>query len=274
MNIFEPIHKAHAIEQVQIAINFAQPLNLLAFEKIKSAMKSFESELPGYAELQGFSIAFGQIPAGAMAERHPPIGFVRSRSAPNGIVEVEMRVEPTSIVFRTSLYSRWQDVWQQYAMYLRVIIAIYAEERLPLVQVSLSYIDKFIWIGEPSTCKPSKLLRASSPYVCSHVYEKTDLWHSHTGEFQQVDDYTKRLLNINVECIDEQLIGGSRRVIGIATVLTDLLNQPAFKQFVLPNETAFDTLQERIELLHSMSKQYFQRVISDEMCDRVALSKS
>ena len=88
-----------------------------------------------------------------------------------------------------------------------------------------------------------------------------------------VDAHTKRLLNVNVDYLDEQMVERPKRVINISTVLTDMLNQPGFAPLnLVPNE-AFDKLQVRISQLHDLSKEFFKAVISDDMCKRIALFK-
>jgi hypothetical protein len=277
MSKFEPLHKAHAIEQVQIAIRFAQPISATAFEKIRDAMSHFkgDSELPGHSDLQTMVMSFGGAPVGAVGQRVSSAGFVKSRVAPSGAVLVEMIIEPLGVNFRTMEYSRWNDVWQEYSKYLNAISNAYSEVENTLVPLSasLSYADKFIWMGAIEDCVPGELLRPGSPYVCGYVYEKNDLWHSHTGEFQKIDDSSKRLVNLNIDCLDEVIDGLERRVVRMTTVLTDIYNQPGFQTRELPSSLILSTLEKDFELLHAKSKFYFEQIISKSMCDRVALIK-
>lgn len=270
---FEPLHDAHAIEQVQITVNFSQPLDDVSFGQVRLAMAAYKDDLPGGAELQSIAIAFGQTPgffAGAPGQISK--GFVMQRMAPNGAIEAEVRIETNSITFRTTLYTRWNAVWGQFGKYLHSIIGIFAGNSPPTV-ASLTFVDKFIWIGEPAACRPQLLLRANSPYVCPYVFDSPDLWHSHTGAFIPVDPHTKRLLNVNVDYFDEQSVEQPRRVISISTVLTDMLNQPGYEAYNLSPDQAFDKMQDRFIQLHDLSKNYFGGVISDEICKRIALSR-
>lgn len=270
---FEPLHDAHAIEQVQIAINFSQPLDDGSFGHVRQAMAEFKSELPGGSELQSIAIAFGQqANFFAGAPGHISKGFLMQRMAPNGAIEAEVRIEASSIVFRTTLYSRWDAVWGHFSRYLKSIVGTYAGNS-PVMQASLSFVDKFVWIGASESCQPKLLLRPHSRYLCPYVYESPDLWHSHTGAFLPVNEHTKRLLNVNVDYLDEQTLDQSRRVINISTILTDMLSQPGFAAHQLSPAEAFDKLQERLVQLHDQSKQCFGEVIADSMCRRIALSR-
>lgn len=268
---FEPIHDAHAIEQVQIAINFLSPLDSTSMENVRSEISAFESELPGYSEIQRLAIGVTQTP-GFINGPITSTGFVRFRTAANGVVLDELIIAPESITFRTTSYTRWVDIWTKFSRYLKAILEIYAS-KLVIAQVSLSFVDKFVWIGEVAACKPKLLLRPDSRYICPHIYAQDDLWHSHTGVFLRVDAYTKRLLNINVDYLDDLTTGQARRIVGISTVLTDMLNQPNYQAFNLTSGEAFDNLSTRMTALHNMSKTSFAHVISDEMCERIALVK-
>ena len=268
---FEPLHDAHAIEQVQISIVLEQPLNTETFASVRKAAKVFESELPGGAELQ--FISFGQAPLvfttgpGQMASS----GFVMQRSAPNGVIEAELRIERTGIAYRTTLYTRWDAILTQFGKYLKALIATYVA-KTRVTHVTLNYVDKFVWAGDKADCHPKLMLRENSIYLPPYAYDSPDLWHSHTGAFIPIDSQTKRLLNVNVDHLDEQIRGEPRRLVSITTVLTDMLNQAGLEPLSLSPEEAFDKLHQRLFLLHEQSKLYFGEVIADDMCKRIALS--
>ncbi len=278
MSKFEPLHKAHAIEQVQLSIKLAQPIGAAAIEKIRNSMNRFkgDDELPAHADLQTMVMSFGSAPIHGASQRLPPAGFVKSRVAPNGAILVQMMIESQGINFQTTEYSRWHEVWQECSKYLAVVVEAFLEFENVLhpLSISLNYVDKFIWMGNIQDCQPSQLLLVDSPYVCKQVYEKNDLWHSHTGEFHRIDDYSKRLVNLNIDCLDEVIDGHERRVIRMTTVLSNIFNQPSFKPKELPAHLILETLKNEFDLLHLKSKEFFMQTIAKSMCDRVALIAS
>ena len=115
------------------------------------------------------------------------------------------------------------------------------------------------------------LLRIGSRYVAPHVFELTDLWHSHTGAFQRIDDATKRLLNINVDCNDDLTSGVSQQTIAIATILTDMFNQPGYVPTTLAAIDSMDFFEQRLKLLHDHGKDIFGETINDDACKRIGL---
>lgn len=273
---FEPIHDAHAIEQVVLVLQTVNPLDDVALQEVREAADEFKGDMPGRAEIQrlvvpfGGPVAVGPIPPSSTAGDSLRLQRVKA----DGAVESELLVGRTFVTFRTSLYTRWSAVWARASRYLSAIAPIYIA-RSPIAQVGLTFVDKFSWSGPPNECKSNLLLRPDSQYVCPHVYDAEDLWHSHMGMFLRVDDVTKRLINVNVDCVDENSPDDPRRVrrvVAITTVLTDLMNQPGYRSLVLSQpRDAIEFVQTRIEQLHMMDKKIVNNVIKDEMSKRIAL---
>jgi len=267
---FTPVHEAHAIEQVVFAVQFSRPVDVSIFEKIGTLSEKFRIDLPGGGDLQGFPGSMGiSLPQGTIPGA-PVTGKILNRSRPDGIIECELRIEQASVLFRTLNYTRWPNVWAQTKTYLDDLISIYLSGT-ELAAITLHFIDKFDCDGEPSECKPRLLLREASKYVCPHVYELTDLWHSHTGAFVHPDEKTKRLLNVNVDSRDEQRSSRVVRTISIGTVLTDQFNQPGSQPLSIDAAEICAFVATRFVELHSFSKTVFRDVITDEMCKRIAL---
>jgi len=269
---FEPLHDAHAIEQVVIVLQMAGPVGGEVFASVRKTSEQFKNDLPGQAEIQKLTVAFGQDPGfmgqPAQSEVH---GFVMSRTAPNGVVETELRLEQSSITFRTTVYTRWNSVWAQAKNYLDIFTPLYVRNG-SVAAISLNFVDKFVWVGDIAGCSPKLLLRPASKYVAPHVFELGDLWHSHTGAFLPADSQVKRLLNVNVDYLQEEPIAGPRRLIGISTSLTDLFNQPGYDPLQLDPNAVPQFLNDRMNDLHRFSKVAFGEVISANMSKRVALS--
>lgn len=264
---FEPIHEAHAIEQVLFALQIDRPLDDAAFSEVRKVAEQFQSELPGHAEIQGITLAIGApgpTPQDALA------GSVFRKVRPDGTIESELRVDRLSVTFRTTLYTRWDAVWIRARKYFDAVIPKYVSQA-SISGIGLNFVDKFAWSGKPTECRPDSLLRKGSKYICPHIYLAQDLWHSHTGIFLRVDDATKRLLNINIDCVDENRPNGSRRVIAIKTVLTDLINQPGYVPSKVAAGDVGGFLDAHMQKLHVFGKEVFGSTINDEMSKRIAL---
>ena len=268
---FEPLHSAHAIEQVVFVVQFETPMDTATVtDLIKLAAEQFKVDLPGFAEIQGFRFAIGGPFQNAKTIPTQGSGAVLNRTAPDGSVQAELSIEPGSLTFRTTTYTRWVEVWGTVCKYFTVLLPI-CVSKTKVSALGLSYVDKFVWQGNSSTWAPNLLLRTGSSYLCPVVFSAPDLWHSHTGAFSKADAQTKRLTNVNVDCLDESVRSAPRRVVAISTVLTDLLNQSGYEPFNATAETVNGLVTTRMAGLHIASKAAFGEVINEEMTKRVAL---
>src|ERR1044071_3844626 len=92
---FEPIHDAHAIEQVAIILHFSSPLEAkLLREAIRALAPVVKPDLPGTSEMQSFafSLGSGPLPGSPTSTRIP--GRVFHYTKPDGEIERELRIDP------------------------------------------------------------------------------------------------------------------------------------------------------------------------------------
>lgn len=265
---FEPIHAAHAIEQVVFVLKFETPLEDEVFAQVREATKRFEveSDMPMHVKF-----SFSNFPVGQPTPLPLQVsGFMLRRMRADGSVEKELRVEPSSITFMTSLYTRWDAAWLQARSYFEALASIYASQT-KVAGVGLNYVDKFAWVGDMTECRADALLRVDSEYLCAQIFKAEDFWHSHTGVFIRTDALTKRLLNVNVDYLDEIRADDIRRVVSVTTILTDLMNQPGYEALVTTAKNIIEFLDVRERALHVFGKEVFGKIINDEMSKRIAL---
>lgn len=265
---FNPIHDAHAIEQVVFVLQFDNPLDSTHFAKALKAAEQFKPDFQKSFPIQKLTFVLG---AGAPNQSDPTnSGTVFQKTDTDGSLENELRVEQSSLTFITTKYTRWVAVWAQASSYFDVLIPLYTEHA-GLAGISVNYVDKFVWSGDFKDCKPSHLLRADSKYLCPHIYTAEDFWHSHTGAFTRPDIHTRRLLNVNVDYLDETRLENTRRIVAITTVLTDQLNQPGYTLSSLKQEENIDFIKSHMHSLHILGKEVFGNIINDTMSNRIAL---
>lgn len=270
---FEPIHEAHAIEQVFFVLQFASSLDDDGFSEACNAAEKFRLELPGCAEIQGLALTLGTPRPVVLspASLAPVVGKTFRRIGPDGVIESELRVERAAVTFRTTQYTRWDAVWERAKKYFGAIVPIYSSHAR-ISGIGLTYVDKFVWAGAATgECHPSLLLRPRSRYLCPYVYEAKDLWHNHTGAFLRIDEWTKRLMNINVDHLEEHRSDEPRRAVAITTVLTDLWNQPGYTSLEEPLNNIDEFIGTRMKQLHDFDKVLLGDIINDEMSKRIAL---
>lgn len=268
---FEPIHSAHAIEQVAFVIQFDGAITDEALQRVKSATAQFggDDDLPGYIEIQGVSFVIGtNAPQQTYGSSS---GFIRRSVARDGSLECELRIERNSITFLTTKYSRWSEVWQRVSRYLDTLLPIYFEQ-LNLLAVGLNYVDKFSWNGELNNFNARSLLKEDSKYISSHIFDTAEFWHSHTGVFIRSDEQTKRLLNVNIDHLDEARSDGMKRVVSITTTVTDQFNQPGYQPFPI-NDKTITMVGTHMQNIHDFGKEILGELLAKDMSDRIALGE-
>jgi uncharacterized protein (TIGR04255 family) len=273
---FDPVHSAHAIESVVLGVQFDRPLTDHAILQLQQACTSLSSELPGVAEIRGFGVSFGPQGVSPILQQstNVPDGFARTRTAPNGAIEKELRIDRGGIVFRNSKYSRWNDVWVEAKNYISIILTA-VDSEVKLSSYYLNYSDKFIWRGIESALEPKLLLQTDSPYLSPSIFTGEDLWHSHTGKFIRADPHVKRLQVVNSDCVEEPTNDGkTQRIVRVATVLTDMLNMPGFEPLSIEPKDALKFLDTRMNDLHTLLKSMFSEIVTQEVSNRIGLGDS
>jgi uncharacterized protein (TIGR04255 family) len=266
---FEPVHDAHAIEQVVIGLTFGVPI---AESTMRNAVKvisdNFKDSFPGSSDIRTVTFAIGQNSPPVQS----PFGRVFQKHRPDGSIERALRLEPAALHFQTSQYTRWPKLWDEVWEYFKSLLPIYLPEGKFVSSFKLNFVDMFYWVGEESLSRANFLLRPGSRFVCPHVHEADDLWHSYTGAFIRAGERRKRLLNVNIDCLDENQVEAPRRCVRIRTSITDLLNQPGYKQVEEMDESESSEFTCRVmSEMHSYSKEVFAEIIGDQMCKRVGL---
>jgi len=266
-----------------ISVQFTRQADDIAFKSILDKSDPFRETLPGVTPGFGlipfgggvpFGVPFGasvQIIGNMPGAQHLPQGITYSRSRPDSTVETDLVVSRQSVTYRTTGYTTWREVWASASKYFDCLFPLYTGGT-GIASVALSYLDKFYWVGDIAAVDVSNLIRRPSPYVAPHVLTTEDLWHSYTGVFIRADRETKRLLNVNVDCIDDSPKGELRRVISIGTSLTDMFNQPSYAPKNMTDDDAITVFREHLAILHSKSKEVFGQIITDAMRERIALS--
>lgn len=271
---FEPVHDAHAIEQVTFSLQFSRHLDDAAITRLQAECASkLASDLPGKNDVRSIGVSIGPqgiVPVAAPASAAPD-GFIRLRVAPSGAVEKELRVERTGTTFRTTSYTRWAAIWAEARKYFSIVLAALPADT-GLVAHSLQYVDRFDWSGTPEESRASKLIGQSSQFVTPHVFRSEDLWHSHFGAFTRVDEATKRLLLVNLDCLDEAREDGTpRRCVRITTGVTDMLNQPGYSQQVIASDAAILYLDDRLTAAHTLLKDVIADILNPELRRKIGI---
>lgn len=265
---FDPVHAGHAIEQVVFALRFDGVLEDPSLLSLRSSASHFERDLPGEGEISGISINFGApLPGGAPLQP----GFLRRKGSPTGLIEKELRVERSSITFITNIYSRWNDIWPEAERYFSSLAPEYLRAGLKIMGLGLIVVDKFVASSGVSNPRPDALLNRDSNFFARSVLSAVDLWHNHTGFFEKPDEKTKRLVNVNIDCVNEKKDGADRRVVIITKIINDAFNQPGSEPSNFDEDGTMLAISAHMSSMHKLEKSILKDIINQEMATRIAL---
>src|SRR5688500_18508612 len=105
---FEPLHDAHAIEQMALALHFEGSIDEPVMRVLRQATDGFKTDLPGVSDLQTVTLAFGSFPAGVSPQPRTIAGRSFKRSRPDGTVETVREAAQTE---RSRLSCGLNRVW-------------------------------------------------------------------------------------------------------------------------------------------------------------------
>lgn len=266
---FRPLHKGHAIEQVAIVIAVDKEIGDEHLKRAKDAIGKPE-DLPTQSEMSGVSFSIGNNMVVPVPTAPSIAGYLFQKKGSEEGIEAELTLQRNTIAFRTNLYTRWGHVWEQGRRHIERLLPIYMQSAR-LSQISLSYIDKFLWDGPEGKCDTNAILTKNSPYLAPEVLRAKDLWHCHTGSFVRVNDFTKRLVNVNVDYLDAPYRGEPKRTISIRTVLVDMFYQPGYGELQAGADSAARIVHEHLEGMHDLDKSILKSILTPDMARRIAL---
>lgn len=273
-NAFNPIHEAHAIERVVFALQFSESVGAPTVRDIDEVLEQFSEELPRKDEIQDLRVSISNTPSSGLAHSQTGelSGIIRQRISADGSIEDELRASLDTLQYQTSKYTRWNDIWGKTGSYFKAALPEYLN-RADLFSVTLNYLDRFFWNGDFGAFSPSELLREDSRFLAHHIFQLDDLWHSHTGAFLKVDGHTKRLMNVNLDCIDHKDDARGPRSIGIRITLTDSFNQDGYEALDVTSELAPSLVNDHMSAMHDMNKDILRSLITDDMASRIGLDE-
>lgn len=265
-NIFDPVHDAHSIEQVAFVVQFDRFLEDEVFKAIVEDSSKFEQQLPAKSMIQNFAIAFGS-PNTPPPNLHGAVSY--RKFAANGTLDTELRVERNSFTYVTTSYTRWNPSWLKAKEYLEALLVEYIKHAR-VSTISLSYTDKYIWRGTDNEFRPNLLIDETSNFVSHNIFNIEDFWHSHTGAFYKVSPYVKRLLNFNVDALEEPIQGKMTKVVALTTVLTDMLDQPGYEALG-SGANLVAVFNDSMQSMHNFSKDILKGTLTTEVQRRIGL---
>jgi uncharacterized protein (TIGR04255 family) len=258
-----PCREQNAIKMVAFVFEFQTPFSGGALEVIESLHQDDDDGLPGVQRHE--EVAFQLGPNGVQSSHSSSAGGITFQCvAPDGEVQWAFTAQQQTAIIRCADYSRWASIFQRSKSLLAKYLPILFEGNA-ITSVGLEYRDEFK-VMDPSASWREELFNVNSNHIPSMIFGMEDLWHSHSGFFSPEDEKGNKLLTrINLDYLDA---GKNQRLVSVVTH-----HRIALNQIVSEDVEGFlgDPMIELFEEMHSVNKDVFSNMLSEQMKDIIKL---
>lgn len=265
---FKPFAGEHAIQAMGFVIELAAPISSGVLVKLRTSLtERWKKELPRRLDSHSITMSVGPDVTNAPPVMRPAGPFMLDRTLPNGQSEIAFRVAPEALGVNFTVYTRWKDIWSRARTFLQSAAA--ELDKGPTVGAAvLTYVDRFVWDGDPSAASTEALLRPNSEFITPRVQREPGQWHCYQGFFEGENNPLphQQLVNVNLD----KKIEDNACVFEITTLHRSIVQaeKPALVNLLEPEESALDHLMSK---MHERNKEILAAILSDEMCQRIAL---
>lgn len=199
-----PFQGKHSIQEAQINILFLGPFDEQSIEVTRNfALTELSGELPRSAEARGralqIDITDPSSPAVLEERQSDLVGFRFSRVQGNGLPARVLQLEGNTLSVSFMDYESWAAATMDTVRYMHPVLVSLPLELNPVVAVSIRFMDRFTFSGNPREAEASLLFSRGNPFIASHTFEAGPTWHCNTGWFEDVSQADDRVLhNLNV----------------------------------------------------------------------------
>jgi uncharacterized protein (TIGR04255 family) len=267
---FRPLGERHAIQEVVFILNFARPIDASEMGRFFESHDLWKAELPKSVRPNVFQVFLG--PEGVNGAPPPPpppatiapVIFQSFRR--DGALEWQMQANQNWLAVNCLSYSRWDAVSKQALNLLDSGVKSFQSESLPVVSVTLQYIDTFVWEGSLSDYDSKGLLNPKSKMLPREFNPDGPAWHFHSGAFDlsETKDSRRRLMRrIHIDSQVEGPTSVSRLDISLTSDFLDDVGRL--------KSIASEEITSEMEWLHEENKKLLSGIISEDMQKRIAL---
>lgn len=270
-----PFSDAHSIEVVSAAINFSEPLTEVSWKKVTRDADAIRKAAGLSETMPAIQFMIGAPPSPATG---PPVSatlFMSSKAIdvsgmPRAPLET-LTIGRAGLALQTTVYTRWDAFFERMRMLLVPPLRA-ALRSTGILSLRLEYKDSFRFVGDGPPIA-ARLLNLKSGLIAPHVFENEQLWHSHTGFFEQAAGCKERLVQINIDAnvsADTGTPDVSFRSVTITTAVQNNLTSGGSESLDNEEELANSQIA-MFDSLHQRSKDLFRQIISNETASQVGI---
>lgn len=263
--MWKMINQSNAVEGMALTIRFGEPVNSLVAKRVIAALESIAPS-EGFIDKQPLQQI--QIDVASQAVRQTAtagISFQHVSVERNnfGIVEQtlsrQLIFQPEQIILQINRYRSWEKERVAAQKFFRAALDILAVV-VPIQALRLEYLNRFVFEGSPESVSVSALLKESE-LVSSIGLKSNNLWHSHSGRFDQQDEFSRRLIQINA---DMQDLASNHPLSGNRTLALMLAVERQFMKTQDGDEVTSSKVDDYFNALHDDIHTLFKQLIDSK----------
>jgi uncharacterized protein (TIGR04255 family) len=275
--MWEMLHERNAIEAMALTIKFAEPLSSVVGKRVLGDLEGSASKLGMIDKqpIQGLRVEIGQ--GGGTLQQLPSSGMnfqrkslERQTAVVGQVVSAQATFNNDLLQYQTFRYQGWRkefaDMWSLLEKPLRRAV-----DAVTIGTLRLEYLDRFIFVGAPQAISVGPLLKPGD-LLAGQIFSAPDMWHSHTGRFDDVADGARTLKQINAdlqELVPPHPRAGSR-TLALMTAIERQFHLPGLEVEATMLEQMFA---EELEELHEEACTLFFELLNDRFADEHGLNK-
>lgn len=270
---WHPVRPLHSIECVATVLTFNEPLTEFLVKRILRHAEriALDAGLPERNDVRSVHVALAPDQVHAARTQVEGLAFQRlGHQTPSGRLLLEdLVVSRSDLVYRNFEYVRWND-------YVRKINDLL----IPLAQLSaggtamrslrLEYQDRFM-PADHSNLRIDRLLKPH-PMIAPHVFETRDLWHSHAGKLESVEE-DKLLVQLHIDLVSGQMPGPNPQELFSVGIMTGFERRYAKNKLDVESNVN-ESIAGHLDDLHFRSKDLFRSILTPQVAERVGLGES
>ncbi|MBY5358636.1 hypothetical protein HFO97_01215 [Rhizobium leguminosarum] len=270
--MWKMIRPENAIEQMVVTVRFSEPLSSLVSKRIIRELERSTSNvgLTNRQAVQGFQLnmqAAGQnfVPVAMPGMLFQSTSVFRVNDEVVNQISQQVEFQPTHLAYSTWTYKSWDKERETLTRLLLPAIET-AVQSITIGAVRLQYLDRFVFDGDKAAVQARDLLNDETDLIAPNIFTAPDLYHSHTGRFDNVTSRSRRLSQVNVDSQDMLSDGqpdalAGRRTISLLTALEDQFLESG-KEFSSEEVAGF--LSSQLDDLHVHALALSKRVINNK----------
>ena len=255
---WKPVQTDHAIERVRLIFRFAQPLP----DKL---ITNLGHEVECDREALGFnSLIFRDANQITFGPHGPEDSFgwhLQRGASQYGPTEV-LALHRQAVIYETSDYSRWNFFIERAEKVVSSTLNRCADVD-DIHVMTLEYIDRFIFDGNPDEARPSELFDGIDGLLGEDALSGKQAWHIHRGWFETLGD-DNILVNQNFDSQEAEFEDNKR------TKSVQVITKLELRKIL--SEVDFSNIKLTLDVMHDRSNKVFGSLLTEQMVKRIRLN--